>query len=165
MRYVYKTVMEEIFTEFTAVGYRIPIIEPGPDDIDDGSYLGSPLYPALNTVRRAIKRLKAEIRRMFPSTRRRSFTEVRDEVFSRLVELFLYDLGAPAPPPRMPILLPAQRLSELLPMQKASILRLLCNPSAPARLKIGVNCSLKSQPIGKRIFPPRRVPYDAIDSA
>ncbi len=33
--------------------------------------------------------------------------QVRADVFSRLAELFHYDLGEPAPPPRTPILLPA----------------------------------------------------------
>jgi hypothetical protein len=35
---------------------------------------------------------------------------VRDEVFSRLVALYRYDLGEPAPPPRTPVLLPASQI-------------------------------------------------------
>ena len=36
--------------------------------------------------------------------------KVRADVFSRLAELYRYDLGEPAPPPRTPVLLPAPQI-------------------------------------------------------
>jgi hypothetical protein len=37
--------------------------------------------------------------------------QIRAEVFSRLAELYRYDLGEPAPPPRIPVLLPATHIN------------------------------------------------------
>jgi hypothetical protein len=67
LRRVYQMVLDDVCSELTEGGYTFARVDAIREEDNDGSCVGSPLCPTLETIRFAIKRLKKDIRRMLNS--------------------------------------------------------------------------------------------------